>query len=436
MKGVGIFVKSRQFSFKVLYLAKFKKNNSKTVMIILKFYICICRKIICFFSVNKLRKMLNKTVNNEKKYHCTICEFKTDNHSNYNDHINTKKHRNHMGIEQKICEEKYKFLCEPCSFKTNLKTDYTKHLLTRKHGNLTKSLTCMFSGSGKNIVSNSDKKINKCENCNKIYSSRVGLWYHYKKCKKNIDAEEENETSLIIKPNQDNFNNGNVELINDNKELMGIIKLQITENQELKKLLIEQQKQNMEFQSKIIELSKTENSIGNHNNINSNNTTNNFNLNLFLNEQCKDAININEFVNSLQLQLQDLEETGRLGYSEGISKIFIKGLKELDVYKRPIHCSDLKRETLYIKDQDKWEKDDKERKVIKHAIKEIANKNIKQISEWVKNNPDCTDYNSKKNDEYMKMISNTMVGIDQEEIDNNYLKIISKVAKEVVIKKE
>ena len=167
-----------------------------------------------------------------------------------------------------------------------------------------------------------------------------------------------------------------------------------------------------------------------------NNTTNNtFNLQMFLNVQCKDALNIMDFVNSLELKVKDLENMAKLGYSDGISNIFINGLQDLDIKKRPIHCSDLKRETIYIKDQDTWEKENDERNKLKLAIKTIASKNIKQIPLWQKENPGCLDSSSKKNDQYLKIISNAMSGSTIEETQKNYDKIISKVAREVVIQK-
>jgi hypothetical protein len=143
-----------------------------------------------------------------------------------------------------------------------------------------------------------------------------------------------------------------------------------------------------------------------------------------------------DFVESLQLQLSDLEQTGKLGFVEGISKIFVKELKALDIYKRPIHCSDVKREVLYVKDENKWEKENIEKQKIRKVIHHITNKNIKQIPEWVKLNPNCKDSTSKKNDEYLKMICNSMCGIDEEETEINMNKIISNVVKEVVINKD
>jgi hypothetical protein len=197
------------------------------------------------------------------------------------------------------------------------------------------------------------------------------------------------------------------------------------ENSEFKEMILEQSKMFMKISE------NNGNSINNNNgNINSHNKTK-FNLNFFLNEQCKDAINIMDFVNDLQVKLTDLENVGKLGYAEGISKIFIKGLKELDVFKRPIHCSDLKREVLYVKDQDAWEKENDENKKIKNAIHHIGSKNIQQITKWVDANPNCKDSESKKNDTYLQIVNQAMGGIDEKNIE----KIIHNISKEVVIEK-
>jgi hypothetical protein len=211
---------------------------------------------------------------------------------------------------------------------------------------------------------------------------------------------------------------------------------QIKENKDFKEMIIEQNKQNQELQKQLIELSGKSNSCITNNTTNNCITNNNkFNINFFLNEKCKDALNIKDFVNSLTLKLTDLENFSKLGFAEGISKIFIRGLKELDVYKRPIHCSDLKREVLYVKDEDKWEKENDDKKKLKNVIHHISSKNINQIPEWVRQNPNCKDSDSNKNDVYLKMISNSMCGIDEAEAETNFNKIISNVVKEVVIEK-
>ena len=172
---------------------------------------------------------------------------------------------------------------------------------------------------------------------------------------------------------------------------------------------------------------------GNNNNSNNNNKT--FNLQVFLNETCKDAINLSDFVNQIQVSIGDLEETGKLGYAEGISKVFIKNLNDIDYSNRPIHCSDSKRETLYIKDDNQWTKDDEQKSNLTKAIKQVANKNIKKISDWQQLNPEYNNPDSKQNDKYMKIVLNSMSGSTKEEADKNYEKIAKNIAKEVIIEK-
>lgn len=172
------------------------------------------------------------------------------------------------------------------------------------------------------------------------------------------------------------------------------------------------------------------------NNININTTTNKtFNLNIYLNETCKNAMNISDFVNSINLNLDDLENIGEKGYIEGISNIFLKNLTTLEHHMRPIHCSDFKREILYIKDNNIWEKETNDKPILTKAIKNVANKNIKQIQYWRDKNPDCTKSDSKKNDIYLKIVSNSMNGLTKEDEIKNINKIISNVVKEVVIDK-
>jgi hypothetical protein len=289
-----------------------------------------------------------------------------------------------------------KFYCEICDYHTSRKCNYDEHLLTSKHK------SAMFSNENPAI---SSAKF-MCPNCCKIYKDNSGLWRHKKKCCTN----EQSTSSIQQQPTH----------------ITTDVVLQILkQNEELQKLLVEQT-------SKILELAKEGKNI--INNTNSNNTTNNFNLNMFLNEKCKDAINITDFVNSLVVTINDLEETARIGYAEGISKIFVNGLKQLDVYKRPIHCSDLKREVLYIKDQDTWEKDEDKTHLLQ-AIKVVGNKNIKQISEWQKVNPNFKDPESKQNDKYLAMLCNVMSGGSKEETTKNYDKIVRNIVKETVIEK-
>jgi len=298
------------------------------------------------------------------------------------------------------------FYCEKCDFKSCNKKDFARHTETKKHKimNLV-TLSDDFTHEKPNYI---------CDLCSKKYSSRNGLWIHKKKCL-------ENKIEII----KESSENTTIHISNDTPVSNDIIIELVKQNQEFKQLIIDQNK-------KIIELNGKVNTTIN----NCNNTTNNrFNLNFFLNEQCKDALNIMEFVNSLTVKLTDLENIGKLGYSEGISQIFINGLKQLDVFKRPIHCSDLKREILYVKDQDAWEKENDENAKIKKAIKQIANKNIKQIPEWQKENPQSQDTTTKKHDEYIKIVGESMGGVNFQEDERNYNKIIKNVSKEVLIDK-
>jgi hypothetical protein len=283
-----------------------------------------------------------------------------------------------------------KFICITCDFKCSKKSNLQTHYSTLKHCRLTKKMP------------NDDmQKLFYCH-CGKAYTHNSSLCFHKKKCNLNSNIVNEDLNDISLKTMF-------IKVVEQNKAIL-------LENQEMRKLL----------QEAIPKIGNTTN----------NNVINNkFNLNIFLNEKCKDALNINDFIDSIRLKLTDLELVAKLGYIEGISKIFVKELKDLDVYKRPIHCSDIKREILYIKDEDKWLKENEEKKKIKQAIQHITHKNIKNISHWVEENPTCKDNTSNKNDEYMKLISNCMSGDSEEEQSLNISKIISNVAKTVVIDK-
>jgi len=281
------------------------------------------------------------------------------------------------------------FCCEKCHYNTCKKSQYDRHLLTPKHKN------------GKNDKNDNEKVPHALScSCGKKYKHLSGLSRHKKTCNKTKEEPHEPSNNVIL-------------------ELL-------KQNQEFKELIIEQNKQIVELASKV-----GANTINNT----TNNNTNNFNLQFFLNEQCKDALNIMDFINQLQLKTTDLDMVGRIGYSEGISKLFIRGLKELDVFKRPIHCSDLKREVVYVKDKDAWEKDNDEKNKMKTAIKYIAAKNFKQIKNWKQENPESDDYDSKKHMDYHQIVIHSMGGATKEEDESNYNKIIRNVAKESVIDK-
>ena len=299
---------------------------------------------------------------------------------------------------QKLPKNPQIYICNLCDVKCKHKGDWNKHLLTAKHQKL---------ASGNNWKPEETKISPKKEQiccCGKVYSTKSGLWKHQKNCNENTE----------------NKNDKNDE-ITDKKIIIELLK----SNKELKDMVFEQNKTMLELASK----------IGTTVNNNTTNNTNNFNLQFFLNEQCKDALNIMDFINQLKLNTTDLDMVGRVGYSEGISKLFIRGLKELDVFKRPIHCSDLKREVVYVKDKDAWEKDNDEKNKMKTAIKYIAAKNFRQIKEWKQDNPESDDYDSKKHMDYHQIVIHSMGGATKEEDEQHYNKIIRNVAKESVIDK-
>ena len=221
---------------------------------------------------------------------------------------------------------------------------------------------------------------------------------------------------ILIKDYDINFDNS----LNDKE----IIKMLIKENSEFKNLILEIVKKDANT------INNTNTNCNNNNNIN-----NSFNLNVFLNEKCKDAINISDFVGNIKMQMTDLENFGHLGYVEGVSRILIKNLKDLDAYSRPIHCSDFKREVLYIKDNNEWTKETDEKPVLKNVIKEVANKNIKQIQIWKQEHPDCTTSESKKNDQYINIVMNSMSGGTIDEQTNNISQIVKNISKAVIIEK-
>ena len=282
------------------------------------------------------------------------------------------------------------YYCEICDYTSCRKSSFDKHILSSKHRKSILSIKSCEKVATKN----------NCIFCNKIYKDPSGLWRHKKKCKE-----------LNI-PNHNTC---------DNKD-----------TQHLTELVMKVVEQNQELTKQIIELSKTPHNSISNSTVNSHNK---FNLNVYLNETCKNALNISDFVSSLVVSVNDLENTSRVGYAEGVSNIFLNGLKQLDVHDRPVHCADQKREILYIKNNNEWTKDTDDKSILTKAIKEVAHKNIKQISEWQKQNPEYKDPDSKQNDKYQKILFNAMSGSTKEESDKNYEKIIRNVIKNTVIEK-
>ncbi len=297
-------------------------------------------------------------------------------------------------LTQKSLKSPFIFSCEKCDYYTSKKSDYSKHILTSKHQNTTKILTNTDTNAT-NVVGH----VFTCD-CGKYYKFRQSLYHHKKTCKINENFGTNEQT-----PEQKMTNDPS------DKEL---IMLLIKENSELKNMMM-----------KVIE-------NGTHNTTNSHNKS--FNLQFFLNETCKDAMNIMDFVDSIKLQLSDLEKVGEIGYVDGISNIITTNLKALDVTQRPIHCADKKRETLYIKDENKWEKEDDEKNKLRKAIKRVASKNQRLLPKFKEAHPDCIKAASKFSDQYNKMIIESMGGSGDNDLEKED-KIIKKITKEVIIDK-
>ena len=352
-------------------------------------------------------KQNNVTINikecKEKKiYYCEECKINFYNHGLLEKHNDTKKHKAVVSGEKapsEACHDKTvrDFSCEACNFKCYKEHNYKVHLLTPKHAKITKVY--------KSLQKNADHVNALVCKCSKTYSTRMGLWKHKQKCQFFSD-----KTNEIISPELKDINSMDKD---------GLILKLLKDNEEIRQILKEV-------------LPKIGNNTIINNNNNSNNTTNNFNLNVFLNEQCKDALNISEFVDSLKITFEDLLYSKKNGLVEGISNVMIRGLKELDIYKRPIHCTDKKRETMYIKDHEKWEKDESH-EIMRNTIEKIADKERTALQLWTEENPDWIE-TERKQMEYLTMLRNISEPIEDEA--KNGRKIIRAVSREVIVGKK
>ena len=290
-----------------------------------------------------------------------------------------------------------KFSCEKCDFTCFKQTEFNRHIVTKKHIRL---------HDYQKISNTSHTYICKC---GKKYVHHSSLAKHKRTCDSlhissgETTMNQKEPENIVI--SQEMF----MELLQDNREMMKIIK-------------------SLAEKSNISNSTINTNSNNNTNNSNNNNT---FNMNMFLNEKCKDAMNMKDFVNSIQLNLTDLENVGRLGYVEGMSNIFIDNLRKTDLYKRPVHCSDVKRETLYVKDNNQWERDGPDHAKMTNAVLAVEQKNVALVSEWAKANPRCMNSNTRENETYFKLSKAATDG----EKDGNIDKVIRKVAKSVAIEK-
>ena len=282
------------------------------------------------------------------------------------------------------------YFCEICDYKTFRKFNYDKHKLTSKH---------LETQNGNIFCSKSSKSSNEsfiCISCGKHYSTNAGLWKHKQKC----NCNDEQQIKISDEPTD-------------------------------KELIVMLMKKNDELQTMMTEVIKN----GTHNITNTNSHNKTFNLQFFLNETCKDAMNIMDFIESIKLQLTDLERVGELGYVDGISNIIIKNLKAMDITQRPIHCTDKKREVLYVKDENLWQKEDQQNKKVRTAIKKIADKNMRLIPHYKEKYPDCNKSISHVSDKYNTIIIESMGGKGENDLEKEN-KIISNISKEVFVVKE
>jgi hypothetical protein len=306
------------------------------------------------------------------------------------------------------------FRCDQCDYTCYKKYNWDKHILTSKHKNIDQCLPDIDPKVAKVAKSSISKKY-LCI-CGKSYGYKQSIYHHRKSCTHYIESKNNVLTSLTVTETSN-------EIVEKTPEDIA----------NLTQIVLEVVKSNTEFQKQMFDLVKSNTGGTNysHNHTNSHNKT--FNLQFFLNETCKDAMNITDFVNSLQIQLSDLENVGKNGFVNGISNIIVNNLKALDYTQRPVHCSDQKRETIYVKYQNEWINDSKEQpenQKLKKAINQIAHKNICMIPEWKAKYPDCIYSDSKKSDQYNHIIYSSM-----DQSDANSEKIIKKIAKEVIIEK-
>ena len=325
---------------------------------------------------------------------------------------------------KKMPENAEKYVCEKCDFKCCKRSNYDNHLATLKHKNTTNNNAI---SSDENASLETLKKY-YCI-CGKIYNHRATLYNHKKKC----IQPDVLETQPIQAPTQAPTQAPIIDNIKTTNENENLIELLIEENKDFKNLILEMMKSNTDLQSKMMDMCKNSNNTT-INNKNSNNHNKTFNMQIFLNEHCKDAMNIKDFADSFELQISDLEKVGQLGYVDGISDIIIKKLNEMDVYKRPIHCSDTKRDTVYVHADNIWTKETSDHDQVRMLVQRITAKNIRLLPIWREMYPNCKNNMHRLNETYLSLTRQAMGGFGGT-IPENESKIIRKIAKTVYIDK-
>ncbi len=311
---------------------------------------------------------------------CEKCNIVCKKKSDWERHILTIKHLS--------VKNNHKYDCEKCNYSTCNLRDWGKHIKTKKH------------------INNGIEKTYECNKCNKQFASYKTHWSHKQKC--------------IYINQQPNYSNVIETLIRENQDLKA------TFVNEMRNLVSEQ---TAETNRILLEITKTNKTVINNNTTNNNNQR--FNINVFLNEKCKDAINFSDFVKNIQISYQDLENNAQLGFVDGISKIFLDNLKQLDITERPIHCTDVKRETMYIKDENTWTKQADDEKLQK-AIQTVSYRSMGKLAEWKKENPDYKDCNSEFSQRCVDIQLQTLAGSNR---GTYYPKVIHALARETTVDK-
>jgi len=370
-----------------------------------------------------------------KIYECKICNYISSRKWDFDKHNLSAKHiktLNSGNLEINGNEKiPMNYECKVCKYITWHKGDFVKHNSTKRHINM--SLNDNPFNHNIKIVTE-----NKCNHCDKEFSTLSGLWKHRKTC--SIEHEVPTEADPRIQGAKLTVGSSDIpielilEVIKQSKEVQNVL---IEQNKELQKQLLEHSNKLLENENRLLEQNDKHHKefleiAKKPNMINSNNKTS-FNLQFFLNETCKDAMNIVDFVNSLQLTNNDFETTGKLGFVNGISRIFINNLKKMDVIRRPLHCTDVKRETVYIKDNDTWEKESDEKKKLNWVVNRIAQLNLNQIQQWQQEYPDSVKNNTPDNEKFTELALVALGGRGEDEIVKFNDKIMRNVLKEVIL---
>ena len=325
---------------------------------------------------------------------CSQCAFTMNEIIIHFNSIHSQSDDNTDNTDSNSLKIRLFFYCQKCGYKCSKKSDYVKHCKSKKHNQ---------------FVSSSNQDDFSCE-CGRTYKHRQSLHSHKLNCSVSIDETD------VIEPRTETSST-------DVHVLTSTIMELVKQNNEFKQLLIDQNKQML--------------NVGNQNTIGNNNTNNNnkFNLNVFLNEKCKDAISITDFVKSMNISIEDFIQTGELGYIDGISRVMVDRINNMALCDRPLHCTDLKRETVYIKDENKWEKDEDKTRFRK-AVKKVANKNSRLTSEWMENTPDVNTIGTENYENFFKYSQSALGGVGSHQTKSFEDKIMRNVMKEITIDKQ